>query len=226
MQTVTHWYGLQETGIAVGEADRRSPDGIRRQLPALPRPRSPCPNYAGYRIRLAQTEYQQGEARMLVRQMYAWRGYATKQDGVSPDNPNRITLAAWQGEELAATLTIGRDSSSGLLADTLYADELDGLRRPDRVVCEVSRLAVNPEFRSGSLLAALFEAALRYGKELFAASDVVIEVNPRHATYYQRRYGFRQIGDRRHCPRVEAPAVLLHQVLDEIDILPDALAWG
>ena len=163
---------------------------------------------------------------MLVRQMYAWRGYASKQEVAPPDNPNRITLAAWQGEELAATLTIGRDSPTGLLADTLYARELERLRQPGRVVCEVSRLAVNPEFSSGSLLTALFQAALRYGKELFEASDAVIEVNPRHATYYQRRYGFRQIGDLRQCPRVEAPAVLLHQVLDEIAISPGEFAWG
>lgn len=169
----------------------------------------------GYSIALASTAFQLGMASMLVREMYAWRGY--RSDGRSPsaDDPNRLTLAAWHAERIVATLTLGRDSAAGLLADALYAEELARLRRPGRIVCELSRLAVDPRFSSRELLHRLVGAAHRIVRTNFSASDVVIEVNPRHVRYYQRSFGFRQLGSVRRCPRVDAPAVLLHRTLED-----------
>ena len=152
---------------------------------------------------------------MLVRRMYAGRGYQTEAAAPAADDPNRLTLAAWHGDEVVATLTVGRDSPAGLLADALYSPELGRLRRPGRRVCEVSRLAVAPEFSSPDLLIALLQSAHRHGQQRFAASDVVIEVNPRHARYYQRVLGFQQLGGLRQCLRVDAPALLLHRALDD-----------
>lgn len=223
MQIATNSHWLQNRVIALSDPNRRSTDGRSHVVPLRPMGRN-ARALRRYVICPANTEYQFSEASMLVRQMYAWRGYATGKESYSISDPHRLTLNAWQNDDLLATLTIGRDSTAGLLADTLYAGELAGLRGPDRVLCEVSRLAANPKFNSGDVLSALFKAALQYGKELFNASDAVIEVNPRHAGYYQRRYGFRQIGDQRQCPRVDAPAVLLHQMLDEIRIADAELA--
>lgn len=172
----------------------------------------------GYDIRPVRTAYQQSKASTLVRRRYAWRGYHTEGLAQRPDDANRITLAAWQYDELVATLTVGRDSPDGLQTDALYAKELAKLRRPERVLCEVSRFAVDPDFSCPELLRALFTAALDYAKSRFAASDVVIGVNPRHAAYYQRRMGFRQIGTLQHCVRVDAPVVLLHQTLGGVDL--------
>jgi hypothetical protein len=50
-----------------------------------------------------------------------------------------------------------------------------------------------------------------------------MEVNPRHVGYYQRCLGFQQIGDLRQCQRVDAPAVLLHQEIEEITIPDDVV---
>ncbi len=170
----------------------------------------------GYDIRLARTQFQQGAVSRLVRRMYAWRGYSMQPSVYPPNDPNRVTLAVWDDEEVVATLTIGLDSPEGLLADGLYAQELSGLRHAGRRVCEVTRLAVHPEFSSGHMLNALFRTALMYGKEHLQASDAVIEVNPRHVRFYERRFGFRQMGKLRQCERVNAPAVLLHQTLDSL----------
>ncbi len=172
-------------------------------------------------IRLARTLSQHGAVNSLVRRMYAWRGYSIQPSAypVSPlGDPHRMTLAVWQDTAAVATLTIGRDSPEGLLADGLYACELARLRQPGRVVCEVTRLAVHPDFKSPAILNALFHTALLYGKTTYRASDAVIEVNPRHVRFYQRRFGFRQIGKLRQCPRVNAPAVLLHQTLDNLKV--------
>ena len=170
--------------------------------------------HRGYVIRPVRSEHQQRLVSALVQRRYAWRGYNTDALGYPPDDAHRLTLAAWQYGELAATLTLGRDSPLGLQTDALYSRELMRLRHPQRVLCEVSRLAVDPDFGGPELLRSLFASALEYGRRLFAVSDVVIGINPRHARYYQRRLGFRQIGALRHCRRVEAPVVLLHQALD------------
>lgn len=177
----------------------------------------------GYDIRPARTPKQHGLTNSLVRRMYAWRGYRTEAHRQPPDDPDRVTLAAWLYDEVVATLTLRRDSPNGLLADAHYADVLEGLRRPERVVCEVSRLAVDPDFSSRDLLSNLFSAALDYGREHYSASDAVMEVNPRHVRYYQRCLGFRQLGEVRQCLRVDAPAVLLHQEIDGITI-PDEVS--
>ncbi len=172
----------------------------------------------GYDIRLARTAAQHGAVDSLVRRMYSWRGYSLQPSAYLAGDPNRLTLAVWQDKEALATLTLGRDSSEGLLADGLYAVELDGLRHSERVVCEVTRLAVHPDFSCPDMLNALFYTALLYGKAAYRASDAVIEVNPRHVRFYRNRFGFRQIGKLRQCPRVNAPAVLLHQTLDSLKV--------
>ncbi len=171
----------------------------------------------GYNVRPVRTHQHLSMASVLVRNLYSSRGYAMESYRQRLDDPNRLTLAAWLYGELIATLTLGRDSPAGLLADALYAAEVASLRRPNRIVCEVSRLAVDPDFTSRELLTTLFRAAHLHGRSVFAASDVVIEVNPHHAGYYQRVLGFRQLGSLRQCPRVDAPAVLLHQTLDAMD---------
>lgn len=156
--------------------------------------------------------YQQHRAcAALVRRMYSWRGYRLSPPRQLIGDPNHATLGGWLDGELVATMTTSRDSSAGLLVDKLYADEMAKLRKPARVICEVTRLAVDSEANDPALLKSLFRSTYKYAKAVFGVTDVVIEVNPRHAGYYRREFGFSQIGDLRTCPRVNAPAVLLHR---------------
>lgn len=152
----------------------------------------------------------------LVRRMYAWRGYRISPPRQLIEDPNHATLGAWMEGELVATLTASRDSSTGLLADNLYAEELAGLRKPSRVLCEVTRLAVDVDSHDPELLKSLFRSSYQYARAIFGVTDTVIEVNPRHASYYRREFGFSQIGSVRTCPRVDAPAVLLHRPLGSL----------
>gem|GEM_PF-2718226 len=178
----------------------------------------------GFDIRLAHSAEQQRAVNALVQRRYAWRGYNTEAlaprgDMSNPATPaNRLTIGAWRYNELAATLTVSLDGGQGLQNDALYTTELARLRRPDRVLGEVSRLAVDPDFSCPELLMALFRSTLRSARDL-GASDLVIGVNPRHAGYYQRQFGFRKIGRRKQCGRLAAPVVLLHCALDDLALL-------
>ncbi|MCG2577377.1 hypothetical protein LZ012_10260 [Dechloromonas sp. XY25] len=152
----------------------------------------------------------------LVRRMYARRGYRLAANPLQPADPSHVTIGAWLHGQLVATATASRDSAAGLLADGLYRDEVAKLRGHSRIVCEVTRLAVDAECYEPEVLGSLFLAIYQYVRAVFGGTELVIEVNPRHAGYYRRTMGFHQIGELRSCPRVEAPAVLLHRSLGNI----------
>ena len=171
----------------------------------------------GYRVRRVGLPDRRSKASMLIERMYSRRGYQTETASVLPHRPTRITLETSKGEELFGTLTLGLDSEEGLLADALYQPEMNGLRATGRKLCEISRLAVDPQYGSKEVLASLFHLAYIYARIIHKATDVLVEVNPRHAGFYKRMLGFRQIGEVHTCPRVNAPAVLLHLELAYMD---------
>lgn len=169
-----------------------------------------------YSIRLADSPGLRTEASALIERMYSWRGYHIGNAAVSSQAPNRLTLVAASGQTLVGTVTLGLDSDEGLLADELYGPELDAFRSKGRKVCELSKFALDPQHSSKEILAALFHLAYIYAHNVYKATDLFGEVNPRHAGSHKRMFGFRQISDIRVCPRVGAPAVLLHLGLDYV----------
>lgn len=161
----------------------------------------------------AVTYHQHRACNTLVRRLYASRGYKVMPPQQKVDDPNHVTFGAWLEGDLIATLTASRDSRAGLLADNLYGQEMAALRKPARVIGEVTRLAAATAFHNIDLLKTLFRTTYQYARTVFGVTDVVIEVNPRHAGYYRQKLGFSQAGALRTCPRVEAPAILLHRTL-------------
>ena len=170
-----------------------------------------------FKIRLANTEERRDSASLLIQKRYSWRGYET--GGALEKTPNKITLLAFGGDQIAGTLTLGLDSPEGLLVDDLYKTEIDTLRVAGHKVFELTKLAVDQHIRSKRVLASLFHiAALVYGRSIFGYTDVVIEVNPRHTLFYKKMLGFHQLGGEKICTRVDAPAVLLRLELDYADL--------
>jgi hypothetical protein len=178
-----------------------------------------------YRIYSADTQPQRHEVETLIRRMYSWRGYAVD-SAVSPSAVGRHeTLQVRRDHLTVGTMTVRFDSKDGLLADGLYRDELDFIRQCGGRICELTGLAIAPGEDTTAVLNALFEAAYIVGAKK-EVSDVVIEVNPRHAAHYQRLLGFRLAGPERECRRVGAPAILLHLDLEALDERFDfAPAW-
>ena len=170
-----------------------------------------------YVVRRVDTWGRLNKARDLIRRMYQWRGYDTDNLASSQYNSDWIVLEATRGEKLLGTLTLGVDSGR-LLADALYEPEINAFRNQNRKACEVSKLAVDPEYSSKEMLASLFHLAYIYLRVINKAADIFIEVNPRHAGFYTRMLGFHQVGERRMCPRVDAPAVLLHLELEYMGV--------
>jgi len=167
-----------------------------------------------FKIRLAHDNERVSSASMLVQRKYASRGY---QANGFEKNPERITLMAFQDDKVIGTLTLGLDSTKGLLVEDLYKPEIDSLRQAGRKICELTKLAVDQAHGSKHVLASLFHIAYIYGRVMQGYTDVVIEVNPRHVRFYKRMLGFVELGPERMCSRVNAPAVLLRLELDYVD---------
>lgn len=159
-----------------------------------------------FKVRLATSEDRRKSASLLIEKMYSWRGY--KVDALGQD-PNKITLVAYQEDKVVGTMTLGLDSPGGLVVDQLYKYEADQLRAQGRKICDVTKLAVDQEIKSKSVLSAIFHLSVIYARNIHHATDLLTEVNPRHAPFYQRMIGFVPIGEEKLCPRVNAPAVLL-----------------
>lgn len=168
-----------------------------------------------FHVRLANTRGRRSQVSMLLKRMYSWRGYQWEM----PDDPpraNEITLQACREEQTFGTITLRLDSASGLLADALYGDEIRAFRRGGRKVGELGRLAIDPEYGSKEVLASLFHLVYIFCR-LRRLTDVFIEVNPRHVSFYQRMLGFEKVGEEKICERVGAPAVLLRLDLSHAD---------
>jgi len=159
-------------------------------------------------IRAAGSVGQRASANILLNKRYAWRGYQTSglPDAHSSDS---LTLIASEQDATVGTITIGFDGPQGILADDLFLDKTDQVRGDGREVCEFTKLAMDSVKRSKQVLASLFHVAHIVARRIRGADDLLIEVNPRHVSYYQRMLGFEVISEERTNRRVNAPAVLL-----------------
>ncbi|MEW6760081.1 MAG: N-acetyltransferase [Pseudomonadota bacterium] len=127
-----------------------------------------------------------------------------------------MTLTATDRGDVVGTVTIGIDSERGLMADELFKDILDEHRARGARLCECTKLAFDLSERSRVPLANVFHLALIYARDLYDCTDVVIEINPRHRRFYERMLGFRQQGELKINPRVNAPAYLMHLTLEYV----------
>ena len=171
-------------------------------------------NRGGLLVRPTISHREERACHDLVRRMYAWRGYLSEHASTNLAS-DQITLAAWRDGELAATLTLSRDNGSNLMAETLYPAEVAELRSKERVICEYSRLAIDPVTSSTQLMEHFFRAAYDLAKSHFLAKEAIVEINPRHRRFYEREIGFSQLGPLRICPRVDAPALLLLRNMEQ-----------
>jgi hypothetical protein len=126
--------------------------------------------------------------------------------------PETVTLLAERDGRTVGTATVVPDSPLELPADGIYDRELAELRRSGRGLCEIISFAVAEERmnRATRLVKHLCWMSWLVARELIAADDLVITVNPRHAAYYRRVMLFESLGEERAYDKVGgAPAVLL-----------------
>lgn len=164
------------------------------------------------KIRVVTSASRRNQASSLIQRRYAWRGYAAAP--LERHTNGKVTLSASIEDETVATITAGVDSAEGLYVGRLYSAEVQALRDEGRRLCEFTKLAVDESVRSPAVLAAIFHVAFMYVRQMQRCTDLLIEVNPRHVSFYRRMLGFERAAGERIDPAVGAPAVLLRLDLD------------
>lgn len=151
----------------------------------------------------------------LVQRMYGRRGYclSDRNESRAAQRGTSITLEALQDGTTIGTLTVNLGGVRGLNAEALYAQEIAPYRSAGLRPCEFNRLAMGTDESNKEALAGMFHVGIIFAFKVFRATDLFIEVNPRHAVFYRRKIGFECIGEERICPRVNAPALLLRKNL-------------
>ncbi len=166
-----------------------------------------------FNIRMINSEGRREAASVLIKKMYSWRGYSV--DHSLDNDPNKITLLADTAGKTVGTMTLCFDTEIGLPADENYKDNLDELRAKGCKLCEPSRLAIDKNMPK-RVFASMIHISYIYAHNIHDFTDYVIEVNPRHAAFYKKMLGFKDLGQERTCTRVNAPAVLLRLELQHM----------
>jgi hypothetical protein len=132
------------------------------------------------------------------------------------------------GSDVGYTMTLFSDTSKGLALDSVYAVELNQLRRSGRRLIEVGLLADRCETPTQGMGAmfGMMQMAVAYAFHT-NSTDVIIGVHPRHAPFYKRRYGFEQFAPETTYPMVQhKPVVGLRLPLRETmtkDVIPKGM---
>lgn len=143
----------------------------------------------------------------LLARMYARKGYSMEAT-LSHDSDLSSLVVQIDGQS-QGTISVRMDDGH-LSAEEQYPEFIAELRQRGARICEMGKLAMDPGVRSKHVLGAIFHIAWIVAFRARRATDIVIEVNPRHAPFYRRMLCFDEVGPERMCERVGAPAVLLH----------------
>lgn len=107
--------------------------------------------------------------------------------------PHASVISGPGESNVGYTMTLFRDSPAGLALESVYARQLDQLRRKGARLLEVGMLADrrHSAARGIGALFSMMRWAIYYGLHT-DLTDIIIGVHPRHARFYVRCYGFEE----------------------------------
>jgi len=178
-------------------------------------------------VEFARSDQDFVESLHLLQKRYEERGYVKKKDGAESADltlfhilPNTRTILVRALERVLATVTFIPDSPLGLPADEGFRPEIDHLRAAGRRLAELSSLAVDDQIRledRPNLSRWLFHAMEALAFSRGRIDDVVITVNPRHVSFYERRIGFEPMTAPRPLAKVQGADAVLMRARTELD---------
>ncbi|MBL4869264.1 MAG: GNAT family N-acetyltransferase [Pseudomonadales bacterium] len=148
--------------------------------------------------------------------VYNESGYIHNEDKVCVNSfdggKNVFTLLVETKEGKAVgTVTLNFEAGDGLPCDQIFNEELFSLRKMNRRLAEITRLAIAPEYRtSKTILLRMFHFIFIHAFHNMKQTDFLVEVHPRHLKFYTKLFCFQQIGEAKPCERVNgSPGILL-----------------
>ncbi len=123
--------------------------------------------------------------------------------------PTTTVFVAIYKDEVIFTMSLIGDGSAGLPMESIFPEEIQGLRAQSLRLAEVSCLADRRRhlLRFLPLFVRVARLLLQFSRH-HGIERLLIAVHPKHGRFYQRFYGFRQLGHERPYSSVQnAPAV-------------------
>lgn len=171
-----------------------------------------------FKIKIANNLEEREGVFRLAYQVYLSKGYIKENANQMliqyyDANPDTVILIVQdQNSKIVGSLTLVFNGSSRLPAEKIYGNEINDLRQKGEKLVEISRLVIDDQYRnSKEVLLMLMNYLAIFSYHAKNYSSLIIQVNPRHKTYYKALLNFDEIGIEKACPSVQnAPAVLLH----------------
>lgn len=129
------------------------------------------------------------EAYALVHDSYAARGYMKpRAEGIRirayEAMPEMATFVARaEGRVVAVTSVLMDSAEMGLPSDHVFGHELVGLRSQGRRVCEITNLAVHPDYRNTPVFGELTRCCLAHAMAI-GYDDLFIAISPEHGKFF------------------------------------------
>ncbi|HEX5270268.1 MAG TPA: hypothetical protein VFW33_07275 [Gemmataceae bacterium] len=194
---------LIDEAIGLFRRERVSREPVRRKPVRSPEPQPV--RVEGIRdeivVKIASEADEWEQAFELVANNYQESGYEAetgKPYRFTPHHalPDTTVFVAKRGDRVIATFTLVADNSVlGLPLESLYADEVEALRREGRRVGEITSLAFTDLGQREFLQVFVTMIRLLQQYHVSQGGDTwVITVNPRHRSFYCKVLGARQLG--------------------------------
>ena len=142
------------------------------------------------------------QAYTLVHDCYVQRGYIEPCRGgarIRPFEaiPEMATFVAKAGDGVVAVTSVLMDSPElGLPSDRAFGAEINALRQAGRRVCEITNLAVHPDWRCRNVFSELTRCCLAHAMAI-GYDDMFIAISPEHARFFKEVLLFEPWGDKR-----------------------------
>ena len=164
------------------------------------------------------------EAYSLVHDCYVERGYIERNEGGIRVRPFEAMsematfVAKAEGKVIAVTSVLMDSPELALPSDKAFEGELAALRAEGRRVCEITNLAVHPDYRNTPVFSELTRCCLAHAMAV-GYDDLFIAISPEHARFFQEVLLFEPCGERRSYSTeiediVEGKRLDLHSVED------------
>ena len=175
-------------------------------------------------LRAAAHEGDLAAAAELVSRAYTSRGYRpvlheTFGTGrltiLAERRPTAVGSAPAVGSTtVVGTCTVVVDGCGSLGLESACGAEVQRVRDLGGRLAEYTGLAFDDTVNNLSVLPRVFEIGWVFANVIMGATHLLIEVNPRHVSFYRRALGFSVAGETREDPRVDAPGVPM--ILDAV----------
>ncbi len=153
-------------------------------------------------IERATTKRALRDAYAMVHDVYVDKGYIRPQQGclrlrTYEAMPETATFVARAGRRIVAVTSLVVDSPDlGLPSDHVFGEQLHELRQESCCVCEITNLAIHPDYRNTPVFLQLTQACFAHAKAL-GCENIFIAISPGHAGFFNEILQFDYWGPER-----------------------------